>query len=116
MAVSDRYDKTATIKSVTETSGHGWLATTSEAEDKTEYRFRRWKPRPHDRDALLTAHNLTTGDSIFRGMGEYSSALQALDILEVSATERYKVLGVEGMTAYGATPHHLALVLQEMKG
>lgn len=113
MAREDRYRRTATIKRQSSASdGYGGL-TISEAVVATGYNFFEWNVTPFDREAIVTRYSLESNAVIYFAEGEWSDDIQNLDVLDVDADTRFRVIGTEPQ--YGMdndTPDAISMVLE----
>lgn len=113
MGFMQRLFKTASVRRIEDVSdGYGGLKP-SECEVVPLYKFHYFNMTPWDREAMITKYGAESGAVMLKGTGEYSSELQELDILQVSASERYRVMSIMSMQGRSATPHHVSLVLME---
>lgn len=115
MAIADRWDKTGTVKSVAEQDdGYGGM-TKAETTVVTGYPFGLFSMSAFTQQQELSRLGLQKDADLKRGTGEAHSLTLGC-IIEVSATERYKVLGVMPQIGKGGVAHHYAfLALKEVQ-
>jgi len=114
MGFNQRLFKTASIRrSQDKSDGYGGLIP-SETEVVSAYKFHYFNMTPWDREAMLTKYGAEPTAVMLKGTGEYNANLAELDILQVSATERYRVMSVMPMYGKSSTPHHASLVLMNL--
>jgi len=113
MARETRRRRTAQVKRRSRTDdGYGGIGV-SEAVIVFSYTFSEWNVTPFDREAIVTRYGLESDAVIYFAEGEWNSTLQNLDVLDVSAGMRFKIIATEPQ--YGLdndTPVALALTLQ----
>ena len=113
MGFNQRLFKTATIRRPEDISdGYGGLYP-SETEIVAEYKFHAFNMTPWDREAMLTKYGAEPNAVMLKGTGEFHADLAELDILEVSASERWRVMSVMPMYGRTDTAHHVSLVLMD---
>lgn len=113
MSRGTRYRHTATIRRVSSTSdGYGGVID-AETPVATGYRFSHWHVNPWDREAVVLQKYGLEKDTVFHlGTGEYSPVIQNNDILEISATDRFRVLATNEVWGAGnAVPVAYNLIL-----
>ena len=112
MSFKARLFKTATVERSSEgDDGFGGI-TKTEAEVSTGYEFHLFNITPVDREVLATRFGIVDFAVIMKGVGPWLSTMQNNDILQVSASEKYRILAISPMYGRGSTPHHVSLVIQ----
>lgn len=112
MSLNQRLNKTGTIRRMSGRSDDGYGGITqTEAEIDTGLKFRLFSITPWDRQAFASEYGFEKDAVIKKGTCILNDNLQNGDIIEVSKTERYRVLSVEPMDGIRSETHHLAIIV-----
>ena len=113
MGFNQRLFKEATVYRKAQASdGYGGICPT-ETEVISSYKFHIFNMNSWDREAMITQYGAEPLAVMMKGTGEYNSELANLDILQVSETERWRVMSVSEQYGRSSTPHHVSLVLMD---
>ena len=108
-----RRRRTATVKRVTRKKDTWGGIGPVETDVVTGYKFYEWNVTPFDRESIVTRYGLESDAVIYFGEGAWNASILNGDVLHVSTSVRFKVIGTHEM--YGMnpdTPVALALTLQ----
>ena len=113
MSLAARLFKTGSVERVTE-ADDGYGGTTKvETEVVAALKFHVYNITPWDREALSTRWGFESNAVIFKASSEYNATVQNLDVLQVSGTEKYRILSISPMYGRSSTPQHLSMLLQQ---
>jgi hypothetical protein len=111
MAVSDRFNRTVTIKQTTQEQSFGFLEEV-ESDLVTSYKMMIFPPRPHQAQLVREEFGLEPNDDVRNGAGEYNASIEKDMIVDDGAnSERFRILSVAPQRGQQSTPNHLAFSL-----
>ena len=122
MPLEDRYNKTASVASLAWGDGDAGERVATETTSLAEYKFSLFQRSAWTQDQVRTRYGLEADVEVFHAVGSDAKGLHDRDEivvgrrLVVSASEKYRILGVESMIGgYAGQIDHLALVLTREK-
>ena len=115
MAIEDRFDRSGTVKSLTETLNDAGGVSDVEADLVTSYRFFVYPMSQKDMQYVRSSFGFEPDGKELMIAGEANTNVaKNLIIVDTSSSERFKVLGVHKQDRNQGITHHLSMVVRKM--
>ena len=113
MSFESRLFKTGSVERVTEADDGFGGTTKVETEVVAALGFHAFNITPWDREVVTTLYGVEPSSVVLKASAGWNATVQNTDVIQVSATEKYRILSISPMYGRSSTPKHMSMLLQE---